>query len=100
MTIPGVGARKNKQKQRQKQRQRQGQRRNTGISPLRRQSAPPSVEMTFVMGGRCETNNSKDKSRSLRDDKQKDNSNRNCKSNGRFRGRTKRGLRGGKGIAG
>jgi hypothetical protein len=26
------------------------QRRNTGISPLRRQNAPPSVEMTFVVG--------------------------------------------------
>src|SRR6266404_8670938 len=35
----------------QRQRQRLRQRRNTGISPLRRQSAPPSVEMTFVMGG-------------------------------------------------
>src|SRR5216683_3475491 len=34
----------------QRQRQRLRQRRNTGISPLRRQSAPPSVEMTFVMG--------------------------------------------------
>src|SRR6266851_4092591 len=29
-------------------RQEQRRRRNTGISPLRRQSAPPSVEMTFV----------------------------------------------------
>jgi hypothetical protein len=28
--------------------QLQGQSRNTGISPLRRQNAPPSVEMTFV----------------------------------------------------
>src|SRR6266851_8711799 len=37
-----VGVRKNKQEQEQRQR------RNTGISPLRRQSAPPSVEMTFV----------------------------------------------------
>jgi hypothetical protein len=27
-----------------------GQRRNTGVSPLRRQSAPPSVEMTFGVG--------------------------------------------------
>src|SRR6266702_6108334 len=42
------GARKNKQKQRQQQRQEQ--RRNTGISLLRRQSVPPSVEMTFVVG--------------------------------------------------
>jgi hypothetical protein len=32
----------------QREEQEQGQRRNTGISPLRRQSAPPSVEMTFV----------------------------------------------------
>src|SRR5713101_2996366 len=40
-----------KQQQQQQQRQKQEQRRNTGISPLRRQSAPPSVEMTFVMGG-------------------------------------------------
>jgi hypothetical protein len=32
------------------------QRRNTGISPLRRQTAPPSVEMTFVVGeGRKQT---------------------------------------------
>jgi hypothetical protein len=31
----------------QKNRQQQRQRRNTGVSPLRRQSAPPSVEMTF-----------------------------------------------------
>src|SRR6266851_2797174 len=38
------------QKQQQQQRQKQEQRRNTGISPLRRQSAPPSVEMTFVRG--------------------------------------------------
>ena len=28
-----------------------GQRRNTGVSPLRRQSAPPSVEMTFAGEG-------------------------------------------------
>jgi len=30
---------------------RQQQRRNAGVSPLRRQSAPPPVEMTFVKGG-------------------------------------------------
>jgi hypothetical protein len=29
---------------------RQEQRRNAGVSPLRRQSAPPSVEMTIVVG--------------------------------------------------
>src|SRR5712692_7059010 len=67
MTIPAWGEKerakatataraKAKQRQRQEQRQEQEQeqeqeqRRNTGISPLRRQSAPPSVEMTFVMG--------------------------------------------------
>jgi hypothetical protein len=33
-----------------KQKDRQRQKRNTGISPLQRQSAPPSVEMTFVFG--------------------------------------------------
>jgi hypothetical protein len=47
----------NKQRQRQRQipwddkqkdMQQQRQRRNTGISPLRRQSAPPSVEMTCI----------------------------------------------------
>ena len=64
-----VGVRKNKQEQEQEQR------RNTGISPLRRQSAPPSVEMTLVWwvertGNDKSKNN--DKSRSLRDDKQKD----------------------------
>ena len=37
-----------RQEQEQEEQQRQEQRRNTGISPLRRQSAPPSVEMTFV----------------------------------------------------
>ncbi|SRR6266702_8356525 len=42
------------QPQQQEQEQRQEQRRNTGISPLRRQSAPPSVEMTFVMGAERE----------------------------------------------
>ncbi len=41
---------KGKGKAKAKARQRHRQRRNTGISPLRRQSAPPSVEMTFVMG--------------------------------------------------
>src|SRR6266851_6941825 len=56
-----VGLRKNKQEQEQG--------RNTGISPLRRQSAPPSVEMTFVRGGR-RTCNGKSRSRSLRDDTQ------------------------------
>src|SRR6266567_5887783 len=30
--------------------QQQRQKQNTGISPLRRQSAPPSVEMTSVVG--------------------------------------------------
>src|SRR6266849_5201688 len=42
------------QRQQQEQEQRQEQRRNTGISLLRRQSAPSSVEMTFVMGGERE----------------------------------------------
>src|SRR6266851_596069 len=42
------------QREQQEQEQRQEQRRNTGISPLRRQSAPPSVEMTFVMGAERE----------------------------------------------
>src|SRR5258708_678696 len=34
-------------------------RRNTGISPLRRQSTPPSVEMTFVMRAETRTSNRK-----------------------------------------
>jgi hypothetical protein len=32
---------------RQRQLRKQPQRRNAGVSPLRRQSAPPSVEMTI-----------------------------------------------------
>jgi len=55
---------------------KQRQRRNAGISPLWRQSAPPSVEMTFVEVADAKTNNGKVRSRSLRNDKQKDNGNR------------------------
>jgi hypothetical protein len=46
---------------------------NTGVSPLRRQSAPPPVEMTCFLGavedGQGKNNGNR---RSLRDDKQKD----------------------------
>src|SRR5882757_3448497 len=44
MGHPGAAARAEQQQQQQ-------QRRNTGVSPLRRQSAPPPVEMTGVWFG-------------------------------------------------
>src|SRR5271168_5398759 len=55
-----------------KQRNRQRQKRNAGVSPLRRQSAPPSVEMTCSLGWAKRTSNGNGRSRSLRDDKQRD----------------------------
>src|SRR5271167_3523905 len=57
-----LGARKNRQRQK----------RNAGVSPLRRQSAPPSVEMTCSLGWAKRTSNGNGRSRSLRDDKQRD----------------------------
>jgi hypothetical protein len=62
MTVPGLDE---KEQATAKAKAKQKQRRNTGISPLRRQSAPPSVEMTLGVAEREQAtrkNNGKDKS--------------------------------------